>query len=1258
MGNYFVYFVTFVNLFSCSRNSVNKGVLPAGPGQNKDANPANCQLDGINLKDGESQIFFATKEDIECRGELRTCRSGTVLGTPIFEFAQCSQLKSCTPLDPTANATFNNTNFASKWLRAEGAWSAEPAKRYVDGGSEECSYRCLDGYIWDESNAGCIKDVLGDDDSSNREEKIPTPPVNNPSAQPGGTPNDLPPHHDGGTAHDSVLPEGVIYLEELGSYKVGWRRDQTLNVLPAWSGRDEYYSGISYHFEYRKVRNSSGAIETEKNKRSLLLTPPLKLPNWSKTWVDYSFRIPAEKSATLSFDIGLDYRSKAFGDAHKSEVKFQAWIKAEDGKFALAMTRTKTDDQWDPINIPLSHFAGKDVVLRLEVESAEKLNCTLPDTLTNGTVVQKRNCDGSYFAEPRIVIGSGSSSVTPKVERLKQLASRKAALAVKNISLLGLSNVSDNGVVPGNLLPYTRSVSKNGNIVTLKYEGADATVVWRWEPLTGTLDDLQVQVDGGRWYQPTAGGGVLLPSNTDPQLSTIATGGRLGWLGAFNTHMAFRWDYGRLSVLWTIGIIGKALTIRAQWTTPANLTGDEISPVGFSLGRFDGATFRRDVEIPYLTGFVNYLPREHLFANRYLDWTESQGSVHLFQGQTTYNKKTNGERNRLDESGFVTISPHLPEVLPNIPLPPSPHINTLAPKIVLDIWRHKRVGGVESYEGDVQNIRNLKDNGIDHLAVINQNWQYYGYDYNMPNQINLAENKFANPIYGGDDKMSLFAKAANESNYLWALREQYGGFLQGAPNYKESAAVRASQGHLAHCFVNGSTGEVNYGIKGPAALDYARMFSPLIHARFKTSAAFLDYSSAVHPWTILDHDPSEVFAAMAKGRVRWNTLLFQHQRDVHGGPLLGEGRNHFYWAGLIDGVAAQVKGIGEERYGENHRPLLDFDLLKLHPQMVNHGMGYYERWLTESHSPSMGMNLNKPKNFDKYRAMELAYGHAGYIGSTQTDNLLLIAKEYHLMHAVQMMYGASKVVEISYFIEGEKVDGGIALALNDTSRPYIKYENGLELWVNGSPQNWNLNGHVLPQWGFLAVQGSKVIATTELRNGYLASDVKTNRFADYAETPDYVFADARTIFTYQTVVINPNPVSHNQVWVVETVTGGPVDDSVPHVNYGWSAGRANAEVPIVDWGNVATNGAVKIDRQIKNQLAVFPYPRDERFRFTVKVDVAKISQLQKLPPSIVVKAMRAGTLDEVLTSVPHVIENGRVVFEVGHLGAGRYVVSW
>jgi hypothetical protein len=142
------------------------------------------------------------------------------------------------------------------------------------------------------------------------------------------------------------------------------------------------------------------------------------------------------------------------------------------------------------------------------------------------------------------------------------------------------------------------------------------------------------------------------------------------------------------------------------------------------------------------------------------------------------------------------------------------------------------------------------------------------------------------------------------------------------------------------------------------------------------------------------------------------------------------------------------------------------------------------------------------EQIDKYRAQELAYGHAGFIGNAQTANIQWVAREHHLMHPVQKLYGTSFPTRIRYEVDGQFVSAGVALVAGDTSRQCIHYASGLTLWVNWRAEPWKIEGRVLPQWGFLA-RGPETEVSTFLQGG---------KFADYAECPEYVFADARTSF--------------------------------------------------------------------------------------------------------------------------------------------------
>ena len=858
------------------------------------------------------------------------------------------------------------------------------------------------------------------------------------------------------------LPLGETLLADIGVYRVTWQSygKEPVAMPVSWMGHFDQQTGISY--------TPWGCVL---GREALLLHSPWRVPP-GKVYVDYQLALPQTTPLTLSFGIamGPDVATPDKSDG----VTFSCYLLA-DGQERELMRKHHDKGAWEDYTFDLSPSAGKTVVLRLQAEPGPKNNASW---------------DYSFFGDAKITVGAAK---VDRAELVKRLTTTRAYRAAAEASAASLSNTAKNGVVPSNLLPCKNAVEQAGNAWRFTYEGDDCRVVFTYEPATGTLDDFTVQVDDGRPFQPARGGGATVAVKQGDKTEYVAVGGgKAAKVAQENGALNVQWEYDvkgtTVPITWTFRIIGKALAVSAKCDAPI------VS--AFSLGDVGGAPLRKTFVVPYLVGHINYLPVQNVFVCRYLDWTVSHSSM-CPQGAATYDTKTDGARNTLLESGYVAVSPDVDEVLPNIPHPPSPYLELLGPRVMLDVWGHHK----GTYQGAAENLRALKDNGVDHVAIISHDWQRYGYDVKLPDHIP------ANPRYGGDEGMAAFGKAANECGYVWSLHENYIDLYPDAPSYDATARVLLGDGSPSKAWYNEGTKVQSFGLKCNRALDYAKKNAPEIHKRFGTNAGYLDVHTCVPPWHQLDHEANQPLAGMALAKVKYDTELFQFMRDTHGGPLFGEGCNHFYWAGRCDGVEAQVNG------GEDHTPFLDFDLLKIHTQMVNHGMGYYERWFRKGYSHEWGRDSGTMEQIDKYRAQELAYGHAGFIGNAQTDNIQWVAREHHLMHPVQRLYGTAKPAEIRYEVDGQLVSASVALAAGDTSRQCIRYAGGLTLWVNWRAEPWRIplsppfqggdkGGRVLPQWGFLA-RGPETEVSTFLQDG---------KFADYAECPEYVFADARTSF--------------------------------------------------------------------------------------------------------------------------------------------------
>jgi hypothetical protein len=184
-----------------------------------------------------------------------------------------------------------------------------------------------------------------------------------------------------------------------------------------------------------------------------------------------------------------------------------------------------------------------------------------------------------------------------------------------------------------------------------------------------------------------------------------------------------------------------------------------------------------------------------------------------------------------------------------------------------------------------------------------------------------------------------------------------------------------------------------------------------------------------------------------------------------------------------------------------------FDLLKMHPLSVDIGVPWTARFFTGKDG------WNKPENIessiDQFIAATIAYGHIGWLVEEQ-HGIRQTCRSYYMLQQLQSRYVMEKPTEIRYGTDSETVSSSEALLSGEwkKSRLYIRYPNALEVWINGnSEQAWEVahkgERHVLPPFGWLAVQSDRFYECSELRDG--------NRY-DRVSSAAYVFIDGRGFF--------------------------------------------------------------------------------------------------------------------------------------------------
>ena len=206
--------------------------------------------------------------------------------------------------------------------------------------------------------------------------------------------------------------------------------------------------------------------------------------------------------------------------------------------------------------------------------------------------------------------------------------------------------------------------------------------------------------------------------------------------------------------------------------------------------------------------------------------------------------------------------------------------------------------------------------------------------------------------------------------HLMALHENYVDYYPNYEHFNEREIALDSQGNRQKAWFNPGTGIQSFAVAPDAILRLASQQSPFIQQRYRTNASFLDVHSAVPPWFHVDQRSSAEGAGRFAYVFDTHAKLWSYERQNHGGPVFGEGNNHWYWSGLLDGAEAQYGSGWPTNQGRVAPLAVDFDLLRLHALQVNHGMGYHSRWWSDADDEAWGSHPPMAA-LDQYRLQTL-----------------------------------------------------------------------------------------------------------------------------------------------------------------------------------------------------------------------------------------------------------------------------------------------
>jgi Family of unknown function (DUF5696) len=827
-------------------------------------------------------------------------------------------------------------------------------------------------------------------------------------------------------------------LDELGLYRIGLvYRGQAEHEFPqGWQGPFDEATGLACEPQGK-----------QNGRQALLLHCPWR-NGTGVAFQEFHILLPRARRIVLKGATAL--RADAVGKSDGVTFRINA------GRDKLLNVH-RTDAVWREFEFDLSRHAGSALVLRFETDPGPRNDPSF---------------DFGLWGDRTLVLEGFQASVRSQPDP----AHLSPGLLVSR---------AGQGVVPPRAFPCKNRWERRGEEMHLLYEGEDGVLDYRWKR-PGATDHREGSMGLFGEVRLWASLKGLAPSQVP-----LADGSQVVWAQPAR-QVDDRWEETgdapvlirtfqvgaqRVTVRTRGKLVGKSLVLDVEADLPLATLLDS--------GTWGPTIRRKAIPVPFFSGQVHYLPAEGLFIAGMYDWTAS-AATSLDGSRASYLALTDGRRNLLRERAVFSAAGNLDEVLPNIPNPPSPFLGTLSDRIVLDVW-----GG--RYTDIARNFEILSSYGIKHCVALVHDWQRSGYDNALPTHLPAAADK------GGDAGMKTLVATGTRLGYLVALHENYVDYYPNYDHFRETDIALDSSGKRQHAWYNPGTNIQSFAVAPGAILRLAATQSEEIHRRFGTNACYLDVHSAVPPWFHVDQRAGEEGAGMFQRVWDVHRQLWDYERKTHQGPVFGEGNNHWYWSGDLDGVEAQFGSGWPGEAGREAPLLVDFDLLKIHPLQLNHGMGYYERWWRKSEwGPIPPMVI-----LDQYRMQEVAFGHAGFLGASTWSSVPLAWLEHHLMTPLMARFTRAKPVQISYEWNGKWVDA-TEMARQDSDsnawqRVRVQYDNGLQITTNQRQESLLVDGRKLGRFGWLAT-GAGVTAWTAIRAGTVA---------DYAETADRVFANAR-----------------------------------------------------------------------------------------------------------------------------------------------------
>jgi len=694
----------------------------------------------------------------------------------------------------------------------------------------------------------------------------------------------------------------------------------------------------------------------------------------------------------------------------------------------------------------------------------------------------------------------------------------------------------------------------------------------------GTFNVLRAYSTNGTYFLPSNYGGISMIFDTDtltPWDSRVSYT-RETIIGDTSNH---KLNGDSLVVYWRMIQTGTSNYIKYKYifkiigrTLSIHVVVDDAYKnyaANIQMDRSQGANAYA-IAVPYLPTFFILLSND-IYTSFFADWNRSNasqaicwdGSRYIHDTQNSlrysqimfYHRKTNGQRNQLDETLYLTISSNIEEVFPNIPNP----ISTFKDLSVNSIlWDYRCTPDQLTNISKTGHMDKLYQAGLRNIWLQIHNWQAGEYDRNLPCVLGtVVDNDLKTAI--DTARLGYNFRVGLHQNYVDCYPNSASCAVSSSSSYvyNDSRIALNSNGEKITAYKNG-WGEQSYLLKPSLTYSFLDYWSSQIESKYPNiNASYLDVHSSVLPITnYVDYDASIPDAGKFIATINSYRSLYDRLRYNNNGPVQGEGGAQIFYQGYVDDMDARIMiPPFQYSYSMNYPIFINFDLKKLREKAFLHGVGWYPIFYAADKGKDIDGNITKNIVL-KYIASELAYGHGAYLPlndrfSSWDDFLECAQLEYNHVFSVQKDYANATPISIQYY------DGSISLKTaseyikahpenydNITSdefmgRVRVEYDNGVIVYVNRHPSSiWPVSVGNAGGWFNYNINGTPVIGT------------RTSTSFTLPANNGWVVYDPLKNSATSISISGPSEINH------------PIQSTDPNITYTWRAVVTGVTSPV------------------------------------------------------------------------------------------------